>query len=95
MATIRDTTMDIDTNETINVVLILCLHEFAQICRCRIRLTFDTLKISTHFLLEREAIQLEDLWELELTIHLLVAKRVIIKHDSLQVNNENIWHGPE
>ena len=84
--------MNIDSNEAINIIFILCLQEFGKLCCVFVSLALDTLRIVTHLFLEREATHIEDLWELKLAIDFLVSEGVIIKDDSLQVDDENIWH---
>ena len=85
--------MNIDSDETIDIVFILSLQELLKLSSVFGRLTLDACRIlAFHLLLEREATHVEDLWEFKLAVNLLVSESVEIKDNPLEMNDENVWH---
>ena len=93
MAVISDAPMDIYSDESVDVIIILEVEQLLQLGCLPIVLALDLFVL--HVLAKRQLGEFEDLWEGELAIDLLVTKGVIVEHNSLQVHNEHVWHFAE
>ena len=88
MTTAATTSVNIDSNKSVDKVIVFLLEQLQKFCILRVFLFFLS-KIELVF--AGELVQFEDVWELKSSVDLLVFESGEVKDDSLEVQNKDIW----